>query len=265
MSFIYIRYLQACAFVIVYISLGFAFRLKTEAYLLLGIPLSILFQLVVARQPLINLWLRQESTFTLRPLGWIITLCFLIYPVSQVIVLGSEQKLSLLDVGFYSAVCLGAFGAGFCYSRFTRSTAKYFLLCFGSIGLLRSALYFLPFIVGQKELEFDFGQGITSLLLYIPIAFVVEEVVFRSMLDRYIHRSKKTDTFFSAFFISCLWGLWHLPLSLNKGNSLWFTAIAAMLISVWGIFLSIFWRKTGNLAVPGFSHAFADAVRDALR
>jgi len=31
-----------------------------------------------------------------------------------------------------------------------------------------------------------------------------------------------------------------------------------------GIFLSIFWRRSGNLAVPGFSHAFSDSVRNIL-
>lgn len=32
-----------------------------------------------------------------------------------------------------------------------------------------------------------------------------------------------------------------------------------------GIVLSTFWRRTGNIAVPGFSHAFADAIRDGLK
>ena len=265
MSFNYIRYLQVSLFVLVYISLGVLLGLKTEAYLLLGIPLSILFQLFIAGQPLHKMWLRQAAGFSKKPFVWILTLCFLMYPVYKISVLATEQKLSLLDVGFYGAACLGAFGAGYSYSRFSVYTAKNFLLCFGLIGVLRSAVYFLPFVVGQKEPQIDFGRGITSLLLYIPIAFVVEEVVFRGMLDSHIHRSKKTDSVFSALFVSLLWGLWHLPLSLNKGSSIWFAALAAMLVSVWGIFLSVFWRRTGNLAVPGFSHAFADAVRDALR
>jgi membrane protease YdiL (CAAX protease family) len=31
-----------------------------------------------------------------------------------------------------------------------------------------------------------------------------------------------------------------------------------------GVFLSIYWRRSGNLAVPGFAHAFGDAVRNIL-
>jgi membrane protease YdiL (CAAX protease family) len=31
-----------------------------------------------------------------------------------------------------------------------------------------------------------------------------------------------------------------------------------------GPFLSIYWRKSGNLMVPGFAHATIDSVRNAL-
>jgi hypothetical protein len=31
-----------------------------------------------------------------------------------------------------------------------------------------------------------------------------------------------------------------------------------------GVPLSVYWRQSGNLAVPGFTHALIDAVRDAL-
>jgi len=34
--------------------------------------------------------------------------------------------------------------------------------------------------------------------------------------------------------------------------------------SIAGVPLSLFWRKSGNLAVPGFTHAFVDAVRNAV-
>jgi membrane protease YdiL (CAAX protease family) len=31
-----------------------------------------------------------------------------------------------------------------------------------------------------------------------------------------------------------------------------------------GVPLSIYWRRSGNLAVPAFTHAFIDSVRNAL-
>jgi membrane protease YdiL (CAAX protease family) len=35
--------------------------------------------------------------------------------------------------------------------------------------------------------------------------------------------------------------------------------------SIIGVPLSLAWRRTGNMAVPGFAHALIDAGRDGLR
>ena len=40
-----------------YMALGFAFRLTAEGYLLVGIPITVAFQVLVVRQPLRALWL----------------------------------------------------------------------------------------------------------------------------------------------------------------------------------------------------------------
>jgi membrane protease YdiL (CAAX protease family) len=262
---IYIRYVLTILFVGFYISLGFIFQMEAVSYLLLGVPLTVIFQLFVVRQPLHKLWLRDAEKFSLNKRGWIITLCFIIFPIYRTIELATQGQLTLLNLGYYSAVILGAFGAGFCYSHFTKRTAKDFLLCFGVITVVRISWYFFPFLSGNHEFDPDYIGGIKALLTYIPVAFVVEEVVFRGMLDTYIHRSKKANGLWSAIFISCLWGLWHLPLSVNGSKSILFVALGSMTISLWGIILSIFWRRTGNIAVPGFSHAFADAIRDSLK
>jgi hypothetical protein len=37
-----------------------------------------------------------------------------------------------------------------------------------------------------------------------------------------------------------------------------------LLHSLVGVSLSLFWRRSGNLAVPAFAHAWVDAVRDCL-
>lgn len=261
---IHIRYMQTILFMVVYISLGFLLRLEAVSYLLLGIPLTLVFQLFIVRQPLHKIWLRDKEKFRLNKLGWTITLCFIAFPIYKTIELASQDKLTLLNLGYYSAASLGAFGAGYCYSNFTKKTAKDFLLCFGIIAVLRISFYFFPFIIGKHEFNPDYFRGIKSLLTYIPVAFIVEEVIFRGMLDTYIHQSKKTKGLWSALFISCIWGLWHLPLSTDGENPIRFV-LPSLTISLWGIVLSIFWRRTGNLAVPGFSHAFADAIRDSVK
>ena len=54
-----------------YMGLGFAFRLSAEAYLLVGIPLTVGFQVLVVRTPLRSLWLRHAPamSFTRRSLA----------------------------------------------------------------------------------------------------------------------------------------------------------------------------------------------------
>lgn len=262
---IHIRYALTILFMVVYISLGFLLKLEAVSYLLLGIPLTLIFQLYVVQQPLHKLWLREGEKFYLNKLGWTITLCFIVFPIYKTIELTTHDKLTLINLGYYSATILGSFGAGYCYSNFTKKTVKDFLLCFGIIAILRMSWYFFPFLIGKHEFNPDYIQGIKSLLTYIPVAFVVEEVVFRGMLDTYIHQSKKTNGLWSALFISCIWGLWHLPISIHDNTPIWLIAIPSMTISLWGVILSIFWRRTGNLAVPGFPHAFADAIRDSLK
>lgn len=263
-SLIHIRYLQTILFMVVYISLGFLLRLKTEAYLLLGIPLTIIFQLLVAKQPIHKLWLRDKQKFHLNKLGWVISLFFLVYPIYKTVTDIMSDTCSFAHLGFDLAVILGAFIAGFCYSNMTKTTIKEFFLCFAIAGLIRMSLYFIPLVMGKAGYNLDYVSGLKSLLTYVPVAFVVEEVIFRGMLDTYIQPLKNKFGIWSALFISCLWGLWHIPLS-NGENPIWFVIATSMTISLWGIILSIFWRRSGNLAVPGFSHALADAIRDAFK
>ncbi len=259
-----VLYAEVILFVAVYISIGYFFKLKPGAYVLAGIPLTLFFQLVIRKQPVYKLWVRDEERFYLNKYGWIITLCFIIFPLYKIVTGVSDNKLTPVLFGINLATIAGAFCAGYSYSRLTKKTTNNLLFCFASAAVIRSAMYLVPLLIGKKEIQVDYLLGIQSLLVYIPIAFVVEEVVFRGMLDTHIYSGKNKNGFWSAVFISSLWGLWHLPITPAEGNPLWFIIIARIVISTWGILLSIFWRRSGNLTVPGFSHAFADAVRDML-
>lgn len=261
---LHIRCLHIILFMSVYIGLGFSLRLKTESYLLLGIPLTIIFQLFIVRQPIHKLWLRDKQKFHLNKLGWAISLFFIVYPVYKTVVDIIHNNYSFAHLGFDLATILGAFCAGFCYSKMTKDTIKEFFLCFATTALIRMSLYFIPLVIGKTGYNLDYARGLKSLLIYIPVAFVVEEVVFRGMLDTYIQPIKNKSGIWSALFVSCLWGLWHIPLS-NGEKPIWVVIACSVTISLWGILLSVFWRRSGNLAVPGFSHALADAIRDAFR
>jgi len=49
------KYTEVLIFVVVWMAAGWIFHLDVNAYLLLGVPLVVLFQLFVARRPLRNL------------------------------------------------------------------------------------------------------------------------------------------------------------------------------------------------------------------
>jgi membrane protease YdiL (CAAX protease family) len=103
--------------------------------------------------------------------------------------------------------------------------------------------------------------GILSLVEYLAVVFAMEEVTFR-MLDSHLHEASRGRGVLSAVFIAAAWGLWHLPIS---GEVTWQTIAALLCIHVpYGVCLSLFWRKTGNLVVPGLCHALGDAIRNAI-
>jgi membrane protease YdiL (CAAX protease family) len=105
--------------------------------------------------------------------------------------------------------------------------------------------------------------GIESLLLYIPALFVMEEVAFRGAIDSHVHHSGERHGVASAIFVSVLWGLWHYPV-IPHATVIQTVAQMLLLQVAVGPFLSIYWRKSGNLMVPAFVHATIDSVRNAL-
>jgi membrane protease YdiL (CAAX protease family) len=97
------------------------------------------------------------------------------------------------------------------------------------------------------------------------VCFALEEVSFRGALDSHLHRPGERFGLTSALLGSILWGLWHLPTVPAESRTLE-TAIALMgTHALIGVPLAIYWRQSGNLVVPAFTHAMIDAVRNALR
>lgn len=103
---------------------------------------------------------------------------------------------------------------------------------------------------------------VRSLLFHLPTVFVAEEVFFRGALDSYLHRGEKGRGWFSAAFVSLLWGFWHTPLYHPLTSVRLVEILGAQLFL--GLILSWVWRRYGNLAVNGGVHALIDAVRNAL-
>ena len=112
--------------------------------------------------------------------------------------------------------------------------------------------------------------GLEWLLLYIPVVFVMEEVAFRGAIDSHVRHPGEShgvrSTLYgiaSAFVVSVLWGLWHYPITPHASVIEGVAEVLPLQVAV-GPFLSFFWRRSGNLMVPGFVHATIDSVRNAL-
>jgi membrane protease YdiL (CAAX protease family) len=271
-----IRALHVALFVAVWMSLGWLLHLNAYAYLLAGIPLSIAFQKLVAKRPLVNCWVC-DVPFRSDRLTTLLIIALLLVPVMDLFIFWPKAGW---DLRFYFLACIfGAFGAGFALRHFTKVAVKSLLLCLATAGVFNCATVLLGAFINQHFRHHPlpipphpvafFGD---QFLLLFPVCFVVEEVVFRGVLDSHLHQPQDSSSWLSpkswisAAFLSILWGWWHLPmLSAHQPVSKIIVMIVFMpLVSlVPGIAFSLVWRRTGNLAVSALVHAFIDAVRNA--
>jgi membrane protease YdiL (CAAX protease family) len=247
-----------------YMALGFAFRLGAEAYLLLGIPITIAFQVLVVRRPLRALWLRQAPpmTFTPRSIGAIVVLAIAPAIVAASGVRDGDPAL----FGWGLAAMIGALGAVYALRAMDRDGVR---------STIRTTLITAAVLVGimvayrlatggfNGNLAAAVTTAVISLLTYLPVVFVMEEVLFRGLIDTYLHGSTPGPDRPSALYGSALWGIWHLPVAFLALGILTIPYLVAAHI-VLGYFLVTSRRRTGNLAAPGVAHAVIDALRNAV-
>lgn len=230
-------------------------------YLLIGVPITIAFQWWVARRPLHTLWVRDAARFHLDAKGLTLTAAFAFVPAYRLAAGIIEGRREL--VGFAWLVCAiaGAFGAAYAFRHFRQDTARILVKCMLTAGVIGAALMSAAWLARPDAKPPDIGAGLESLLMYLPVCFVLEEVFFRGALDAHVHRPGEARHWASAIFVSVLWGLWHLPIVPDPGAAL--IGLLVVHIAI-GIPLSFCWRSSGNLAAPAASHAVIDAVRNAL-
>lgn len=105
--------------------------------------------------------------------------------------------------------------------------------------------------------------ALISLATYLPVVFVMEEVLFRGLLEPYLHGSTPGPDRATALYGSALWGIWHLPVAFVTLGALTIPYLV-VIHTVLGYVLVTSWRRTGNLAAPGIAHAVIDALRNAI-
>jgi membrane protease YdiL (CAAX protease family) len=275
------RWGEAVAFVAVWVAAGELLDMSPNTYLLFGIPLTAGFQLFVRGRPIKALWVRDGPGLSWRTVSLILAIPLAIAPVYQLIV-SVVRGQGIGYVLYALAAIAGAGAAAYALGQFRRETWRDLVLCLATAGLIGVVLtgglaaVLITFDpswhassavhpIGGK-LQPNILHGVNSLLLYIPALFLIEEVAFRGAIDSHVRHPGEgrgaASTIYgvvSAIFVSVLWGLWHHPIVPEA-------TIPQLLITqvAMGPFLSLFWRRSGNLMVPGFAHATSDAVRNAL-
>ncbi len=274
----YQRCLHVVAFVGIWMAIGWLFHLDANSYLVVGVPLVVIFQLFIRKKPLVALWIRDAERFRLNTLGIVLGFGLAVLPAVKLI-----QTFRLVDwpshtpeILWYVCCIIGAFGSAFGFTHFTRQTWKELGFCAGTAGTIGCLTMLLTFLarlavkyMHHTPVTFTWSNvlgGLQSFLLYVPVCFVLEEVVFRGAIDSHVFQPGDKGQWWTAFFVSTLWGWWHLPIVDTKGISQLMTLIVLLPcihIAV-GVFFSLSWRRSGNLAVPATVHAFIDAVRNML-
>lgn len=259
----------AALVVAVWILLGFVFRLSANLYLLLSIPFVVGFQLGISHQPLRMVWLRKPPRSTPAILTIVVFVLFAIVPIYAAVAAARGSDW----VGFtYGLAAVGG-AAGIAYSvrAVRRATVRQLAVCVVIVCAISALLDIVNGLSTGHLRPAPLGASLIRagywFLLYLPAVFVVEEVFFRGVLDSYLHRTDSGTGWLSATFVSALWGLWHLPIYFVAGGSASVvgTVLGLLVVQiVIGIPLSLGWRRSGTLLVPGAAHALSDAIRNVL-
>lgn len=262
------RMTEVTLFVGAWMVLGLLLHLDSPRYQLLGVPFALTFQLLVRRRPLRQLWVHDGPPFRLDARGAAIAAVLLAlgYPAYQA--LNSVPVARWVVALWLVAYAVGALVAAYALRHLhTDGRAWAFAASAVAIGLLWTLLSASPELANAARplpLTGMVAAGLRWAALYFPIAFVLEEVQFRGLVDAHVHRPGEARGWLSALFVSTLWGLWHLPLALD-GTPLADVVASLLLVHVTiGVPLSLAWRRSGNLAFPVAAHALIDAVRDGL-
>jgi membrane protease YdiL (CAAX protease family) len=247
-----------------YIAIGLAFRLGAEAYLLLGIPITIAFQALVVRRPLRSLWLRQASPLTFTPRSIGVTVVLAIAP--GMVALRGIGNGDLALFGWGLAAMVGAVGAVYTLRAMdgdaVRSTIRTTVITGAVLGGIMVA-YRLATGGFDGNVAAAMTTTVISLVTYLPVVFVMEEVLFRGLVDTYLHGSTPGPDRASALYGSALWGIWHLPVAFVTLGVLTIPYLVVV-HTILGYFFVTSWRRTGNLGTPGIAHAAIDALRNAV-
>jgi membrane protease YdiL (CAAX protease family) len=258
---------EAAVFVAVWMGLGFLLPGDPNLYLLIGIPLTVAFQLLVRRRPLRAMWVDGAPRAELGRGGRLLAAALSVMPVLMTV--QAVVARAWVEALWGLAALAGALPAAYAITQLHRRrdprTARHWLLTATTAGVVVMLAAFVPALLASGRPLDPVAMlltGVQSTLLYLPVGFVLEEVVFRGVLDP--HLEGRARGIGSAVVVSLLWGAWHLPVAPAGTPVLLSLAQLLLVHGVLGVPLSLARRRTGGLAVPAAAHALIDGVRNAL-
>lgn len=262
------RFLEGSAAVAVWMTIGLVFHTSANAYLLVGIPITIIFQRYVRRAPLKAMWVRDSPPFRLGLMGVTFAIGLSVTPLVDLIMQFRSHGTWIVD-SWYLVAIVGAWPAAYALRYFRRRTFRELLICIFTAGAVGSAIMVVFALAGAGSHQSAWSRvavGLASFLEYVPVTFLLEEVWFRGVLDSHLHHRGESRGGFSAIFVSALWGLWHYPISgPHQMKELLPTIFALLVVHIpIGALLSWSWRRSENLLVTCVAHALIDGVRNAV-
>ena len=136
------RFLEGTGAVAVWIALGLAFHISANGYLILGVPITIIFQLYVRRTPLRAMWVRDAPPFRLGIRGVVIAVLLMLAPIGDLVgLLVMHSKDWAVWFWLLSAIA-GAWAAAYALRCFRRETFYELLLCLATAGTIGCAIMF---------------------------------------------------------------------------------------------------------------------------
>jgi hypothetical protein len=117
------KYIEVLIFVVVWMAAGWTFHLDANAYLLLGVPLVVLFQLFIRRRPLRNLWARDATSFRLGMIGVVLAVLLILAPGYDLLLVALPKKLWVVALWLVCAMA-GAVFAAFAFGWQRASAAR---------------------------------------------------------------------------------------------------------------------------------------------
>lgn len=272
------RAVIAGAFVVGWIVLGSLGHMSPNAYLLAGVPLTILFQRLVHGQPLWRAWVRTGPRPPLDGWGWACAVALALLPCLALIqqhpwpAAQGPLPRDLEVQAWLLAAGVGGVVAGHVLrgqsAAAWRRCAPYTAMAVLCGGIIFTVAGWQGGHLGRLAPGAG-GAGplLGATVMYFDVAFVVEEVAFRGVLDPYLLGGARSQAaqYASALAGSALWGLWHLPL-LGGPDSVDIVTVLRVVLThaSFGLVLCFAVRAAGTLVPGALAHALSDAYRNLL-